>query len=43
MDPFYSAAALHFDNLFSRYGAPVYALDLVKVFEGDRTYTPVLR
>ncbi|KAF2188095.1 hypothetical protein K469DRAFT_724694 [Zopfia rhizophila CBS 207.26] len=24
-DPFYSAAALHFDNLFERYGTPVYS------------------
>ncbi|PBP21894.1 SacI domain-containing protein [Diplocarpon rosae] len=30
VDPFYSAAALHFDNLFERYGAPVYVLNLVK-------------
>lgn len=30
-DPFYGAAALHFDNLFERYGAPVFALNLVKV------------
>ncbi|KAL3474007.1 SacI homology domain-containing protein [Aspergillus californicus] len=30
LDPFYSAAALHFDNLFARYGAPVYILNLVK-------------
>ncbi|KAJ5873957.1 uncharacterized protein N7529_002387 [Penicillium soppii] len=30
VDPFYSAAALHFDNLFKRYGAPVYILNLVK-------------
>ncbi len=29
-DPFYSAAAMHFDNVFSRYGAPVYVLNLVK-------------
>ena len=29
-DPFYSAAALHFDNLFERYGAPIYVLNLVK-------------
>ena len=34
VDPFYSAAALHFDNLFGRYGAPIYALDLVKVRDG---------
>lgn len=31
VDPFYSAAALHFDNLFGRYGAPIYVLNLVKV------------
>lgn len=30
-DPFYGAAALHFDNLFERYGTPVFALNLVKV------------
>ncbi|KAJ6148350.1 hypothetical protein N7497_010332 [Penicillium chrysogenum] len=30
VDPFYSAAALHFDDLFRRYGAPVYVLNLVK-------------
>lgn len=30
IDPFYSAAALHFDNLFERYGAPVYVLNLIK-------------
>ena len=32
-DPFYTAAALHFDNLFERYGAPVYVLNLVKARE----------
>ena len=31
VDPFYSAAAQHFDNLFERYGAPVYVLNLIKV------------
>ena len=30
VDPFYTAAGLHFDNLFDRYGAPVYVLNLVK-------------
>ncbi|KAH0547626.1 hypothetical protein FGG08_000115 [Glutinoglossum americanum] len=30
VDPFYSAAALHFDNLFERYGAPIFVLNLVK-------------
>lgn len=33
VDPFYSAAALHFDNLFERYGAPLYVLNLVKARE----------
>lgn len=32
-DPFYSPAALHFDNLFGRYGCPVYVLNLVKARE----------
>ncbi|KAL4797875.1 SacI homology domain-containing protein [Aspergillus venezuelensis] len=30
VDPFYSAAALHFDNLFARYSAPIYILNLIK-------------
>lgn len=30
VDPFYGAAALHFNDLFERYGAPIYALNLVK-------------
>lgn len=30
IDPFYSAAALHFDNLFERYGAPIYVVNLIK-------------
>ncbi|CAI6275023.1 unnamed protein product [Periconia digitata] len=29
-DPFFTAAALHFDHLFERYGAPVYVLNLIK-------------
>ncbi len=33
VDPFYSPAALHFDNLFDRYGAPIYVLNLVKARE----------
>ena len=33
IDPFYSAAALHFDNLFDRYGAPIYVLNLIKTRE----------
>ncbi|KAK5938388.1 phosphatidylinositol-3,5-bisphosphate 5-phosphatase [Knufia obscura] len=30
VDPFYTAAALHFDNLFERYGTPIYAFNLIK-------------
>ncbi|KAI1261055.1 SacI homology domain-containing protein [Xylariaceae sp. FL1019] len=30
VDPFYTAAALHFNHLFERYGSPIYALNLVK-------------
>ncbi|KAI0023110.1 SacI homology domain-containing protein [Xylariomycetidae sp. FL0641] len=33
IDPFYTAAALHFDNLFERYGSPIYVLNLVKARE----------
>lgn len=33
VDPFYSAAALHFNNLFERYGAPIYVLNLIKARE----------
>ncbi|KAH9883762.1 SacI-like domain-containing protein [Xylariomycetidae sp. FL2044] len=33
VDPFYTAAALHFDNLFERYGSPIYVLNLVKARE----------
>jgi len=30
VDPFYTAAARHFDDLFSRYGAPITILNLIK-------------
>lgn len=33
IDPFYSAGALHFDNLFERYGTPIYVLNLIKARE----------
>ncbi|KAH8819027.1 SacI homology domain-containing protein [Xylogone sp. PMI_703] len=33
VDPFYGAAALHFDNLFERYGSKIYVLNLVKARE----------
>lgn len=29
-DPFYTPAAMHFDNLFKRYGCPIYVLNLIK-------------
>lgn len=30
VDPFFSAAALHFENIFKRYGAPCIVLNLIK-------------
>lgn len=33
VDPFYSAGAFHFDDLFERYGARIYALNLIKARE----------
>ncbi|KAK8052529.1 phosphatidylinositol-3-5-bisphosphate 5-phosphatase [Apiospora rasikravindrae] len=33
VDPFYTAAAQHFNNLFDRYGSPIYVLNLVKARE----------
>lgn len=33
IDPFYSTAALHFDDLFARYRAPIYVLNLIKARE----------
>lgn len=32
-DPFYQSAALHFNNLFGRYGCPIYVLNLIKARE----------
>jgi hypothetical protein len=31
-DPFYSATAVHFNSMIERYGSPIIALNLVKVF-----------
>ena len=31
IDPFFSAAALHFDDLFGRYATPIIVLNLIKV------------
>lgn len=33
IDPFFSAAATHFDNLFERYGGPIYVVNLIKAKE----------
>lgn len=33
IDPFYATVALHFNNLFERYSAPIYVLNLVKARE----------
>lgn len=31
IDPYFSAAALHFDDLLGRYGGPITVLNLIKV------------
>jgi len=31
VDPFFSAAGLHFDELLGRYGAPITVFNLIKV------------
>ncbi|KAI8815982.1 Sac phosphatase domain-containing protein [Fimicolochytrium jonesii] len=36
IDPYFSAAALHFDNMFLRYGGPIIVLNLVKSKEKNR-------
>lgn len=33
IDPYFSAAALHFDDMFKRYGAPCIVLNLIKAKE----------
>ncbi len=43
IDPFYSAAALHFDDLFKRYGAPIQILNLIKQKEKSPRETKLLR
>lgn len=30
IDPFYTAASRHFNDLFARYGAPIFILNLIK-------------
>ncbi|EPQ30030.1 uncharacterized protein PFL1_02703 [Pseudozyma flocculosa PF-1] len=43
VDPFYSAAALHFDDLFHRYGTPVIVLNLIKSKEKQEREVKLLR
>lgn len=43
IDPFYSAAALHFDDLFKRYGAPIQILNLIKQKEKSPRETKLLK
>lgn len=42
IDPYYSSAALHFDNLFKRYGSPVQVLNLIKQKEKTPRETKLL-
>jgi len=42
IDPFYTPAALHFNNLFERYGSPVYVLNLIKAKERQPRETKLL-
>ncbi|EST05716.2 Synaptojanin, N-terminal [Kalmanozyma brasiliensis GHG001] len=43
VDPYYSAAALHFDELFHRYGTPVIVLNLIKAKEKQEREVKLLR
>lgn len=43
MDPFYTSAARHFDDLFKRYGTPVMVLNLVKEREPQPRESKLLR
>ena len=43
VDPFYGAAALHFDNLFERYGAPIYVVNLIKAKERQPRESKLLK
>ncbi|BFZ56626.1 phosphatidylinositol-3,5-bisphosphate 5-phosphatase [Savitreella phatthalungensis] len=33
VDPFFSSAALHFDDMFERYGSPIFVVNLIKARE----------
>lgn len=43
MDPYFSAAALHFDHMFARYGTPVVVINLVKARERTPRETLLLK
>jgi hypothetical protein len=43
VDPFYTSAALHFDDLFKRYDAPVMILNLIKTKERTPRETKLLK
>ncbi|PWN53902.1 hypothetical protein IE53DRAFT_383532 [Violaceomyces palustris] len=43
VDPYYSAAALHFDDMFRRYGTPVLVLNLIKSKEKQPREVKLLR
>lgn len=43
MDPFFSAAAMHFDDEFRRYGTPVVVFNLIKTRERTPRETILLR
>ena len=43
VDPFFSAAALHFDHMFARYGTPVVVINLVKARERTPRETLLLK
>ncbi|PWN31122.1 hypothetical protein BDZ90DRAFT_230116 [Jaminaea rosea] len=42
-DPFYSSAALHFDDMFARYGSPLIILNLIKSREKTPRETKLLK
>ncbi|KAK9455425.1 SacI homology domain-containing protein [Dipodascopsis uninucleata] len=42
VDPFFSAAALHFDDMFKRYGTPVVVFNLIKTRERNPRETILL-
>ncbi|ORY81595.1 SacI homology domain-domain-containing protein [Protomyces lactucae-debilis] len=43
IDPFFSAAALHFDHMFERYGSPIYVINLIKQRERTPRETLLLQ